>query len=171
MELTGWLSCITLETISQKTLDVELAKLLWREAALKGHKNSQQAIGLEVITAEELGIAFNQNKLKFKKTYGSRKIIVRGKVNDVTSEIFTDNAVVELLAFTKGYTNTYVKCIVKGEIPPQKAPEETFDDLESEWEPMVFSVKKGNYATIEGTLSSLEAYSIEIKDCVILSVD
>ena len=73
----------------------ELAQKHWRYAALRGHKDSQKAIGIEVISAEDLAILFNQNKLKLKKLYGNKKIIVRGKVIDVTSEAFTDKPVIK----------------------------------------------------------------------------
>lgn len=147
--------------------DKERAYFLWRNAALHGHKPSQQAIGIEVIPAEELGKEFNQNKLKFKRTYGNRKIIVRGKVADIDSEMSTNNAVVSFIASVEGYTDTYIKCSVKEETPPDENEEEIFD----EWQPLIYSIEKGRRATIEGTLSGLGMFSVEMKDCEILTID
>lgn len=147
--------------------DKERAYFLWRNAALHGHKPSQQAIGIEVIPAEELGKEFNQNKLKFKRTYGNRKIIVRGKVADIDSEMSTNNAVVSFIASVKGYADTYIKCSVKEETPPDENEEEIFD----EWQPLIYSIEKGRRATIEGTLSGLGMFSVEMKDCEILTID
>lgn len=153
--------------------DRETAYSLWSHAAFHGHKASQRAINIEVIPAEELGKEFNQNKLKFKRTYGNRKIIVRGKVADIDSEMSTNNAVVTFLASVNGYTDTYIKCSVKEEISPDERSEESSEEEESfdAWEPFIYSIQKGQYATIEGTLSGLGMFSVEMKDCTILTID
>ena len=149
--------------------DSEMAHSYYYWTAMRGHEKSQDVLGIKVIPAEDLAILFNQNKLKLKKLYGNKKIIVRGRVEDVTSEALTDKPVVVFEAQPESYALTFVKCSVLEEEPPQD--EDIPEGLDEYFEPAIYSIQKGKYATIEGTLSDFGTYSRSMKDCKILATD
>ena len=53
------------------------------------------------------------------------------------------------------------------ETPAEEIPE----GLDEYFEPLIYSVQKGKYATVEGIFSNSGAYSIEMKNCKILATE